>query len=114
MCIRDRRRKLDHFATLTQTLESDARTFAELGTFAAADRYLDLIYPDFACGADYLPAEAVLLFCDSPRVGEAAKNYRWRQQQDITGLLEAGLLWGETANYSADYDTCLLYTSRCV
>ena len=108
----NQRRKLDHFATLTQTLESDARTFAELGTFAAADRYLDLIYPDFACGADYLPAEAVLLFCDSPRAGEAAKNYRWRQQQDITGLLEAGLLWGEKANYSADYDTLCRHLGR--
>ena len=108
----NQRRKLDHFSTLTQTLESDARTFAELGTFAAADRYLDLIYPDFACGADYLSAEAVLLFCDSPRVGEAAKNYRWRQQQDITGLLEAGLLWGEKANYSADYDTLCKHLGR--
>ena len=108
----NQRRKLDHFATLTQTLDSDARTFFELGSFTAADRYLDLIYPDFACGADYLPTEAVLLFCDSPRVGEAAKNYRWRQQEDITALLEAGLLWGEKANYSADYDTLCKHLGR--
>ena len=108
----NQRRKLEHFAALTQTLDSDARTFAELGSFAAADRYLDLIYPDFACGADYLSPEAVLLFCDSPRVGEAAKNYRWRQQEDITALLESGLLWGEGANYSAEYDTLCKHLGR--
>ena len=97
------RRKLEHCAALIQTLEADARAFGELGSFPAADRYMDLIYPDFACGADYLPADAVLLFCDSPRVGEGAKNYRWRQGEDISALLEAGILWGEAANFSADY-----------
>ena len=75
----NRRRKLEHFAALTQTLENDARAISELGSFTAADRYLDLIYPDFACAADYLPPDAILLFCDSPRVSEGAKNYRWRQ-----------------------------------
>ena len=103
MAAANRRRKLEHFAALTQTLENDARAISELGSFTAADRYLDLIYPDFACAADYLPPDAILLFCDSPRVGEGAKNYRWRQNEDITGLLESGLLWGETARYSADY-----------
>ena len=108
----NRRRKLEHFAALTQTLENDARAISELGSFTAADRYLDLIYPDFACAADYLPPDAILLFCDSPRVGEGAKNYRWRQDEDITGLLEAGLLWGETARYSADYEALCQHLSR--
>ena len=108
----NRRRKLEHFAALTQTLENDARAISELGSFTAADRYLDLIYPDFACAADYLPPDAILLFCDSPRVGEGAKNYRWRQNEDITGLLEAGLLWGETARYSADYEALCQHLSR--
>ena len=70
----NRRRKLEHFAALTQTLENDARAISELGSFTAADRYLDLIYPDFACAADYLPPDAILLFCDSPRVSERRKE----------------------------------------
>ena len=108
----NQRRKLDHYVALAQTLESDARTFAELGSFPAADRYMDLIYPGFACGADYLPADAILLFCDSPRVGESAKNYRWRQGEDITALLESGLLWGETANFSAEYESLCKHLAR--
>lgn len=45
-------------------------------------------------------------------MGEGAKNYRWRQDEDITGLLEAGLLWGETARYSADYEALCQHLSR--
>ncbi len=108
----NRRRKLPAYAALMQTLESDAQAFANLGSFPAVERYLDLIYPDFACAADYLPADAILLVCDSPRVGEAAKNYRWRQEEDITALLENGVLWGDGLRYSADYEALLKRLSR--
>ena len=107
-----KRRKLQAYAALCQTLERDARTLSELGSLGAADRYLDLIYPDFACAADYLPPDAILLVCDSPRVTEAAKNYRWQQEEDRTTLLENGLLWGEAGRYSADLQQLMHHMAK--
>ena len=107
-----KKRKLTAYAALCQTLERDARTLSELGTLGAADRYLDLIYPQFACAADYLAPDAILLVCDSPRVAEAAKNYRWRQDEDVTALLENGLLWGESAQFSADLTQLMAHMVR--
>ncbi|MBR1779779.1 MAG: DEAD/DEAH box helicase, partial [Oscillospiraceae bacterium] len=99
----NRRRKLPAYATLMQTLEADARTFAELGSAPVADRYMDLIYPDFASAADYLSPDAILLFADSPRIAEAAGNYRRMQAEDLTTLLENGILWSDAVQYSADF-----------
>ena len=103
----NKRRKLPAYSALCQTLERDARTLSELGMLGAADRYLDLIYPEFACAADYLAPDAILLVCDSPRVAEAAKNYRWQQDEDRTSLLESGLLWNKTGQFSAELDSQL-------
>ena len=108
----NKRRRLEHFAALMQTLDNDAQAFAQLGSFAGADRYMDLIYPDFACAADYLSPDAILLFCDSPRISEGAKNHRWRQEEDITALLESGLLYGEGLRYSADFEPLCKHLGR--
>ncbi len=108
----NRRRKLPAYATLMQTLDADAQSFAQLGTFAAADRYLDLIYPQFACGADYLSPDSILLFCDSPRIAESAKNYRWRQDEDLAALLESGLLWNDNHPWSADFEPLCNHLGR--
>ena len=108
----NRRKKLPAYAALMQTLENDAQSFAQLGHSAAADRYMDLIYPDFACATDYLSPDAVLLVCDSPRVSESAKNYRWRQEEDIATLLESGILYGEGLQYTADFDALMGHLAR--
>ncbi|MCI8538364.1 MAG: transcription-repair coupling factor [Oscillospiraceae bacterium] len=94
--------KKNSSAKLLETLAGDSQRLAELASFPAADRYLDLIYPDFASAADYLPPDALVLWSESGRVLEAGKNYRWRLQEDVNTLLEGGVLAGEIARYAME------------
>ena len=96
---KDRQRLQD----LWNTLEEDSRKLADPSTtFSAADRYLDLIYPDFACGLDYLPQDAFVFWCESARCMESGKNYQWRLSEDVTSLTETGILRSAGLEYCAD------------
>ena len=103
---------------LLATLNEDRERFQAGAAFPAADRYLALIYPQMATAADYLPEDAVVLFCESPRVAERAKHYLWRLEEDVKTLLEGGQISGELAVYArtmeelcrvlGDYPVCFL------
>ncbi len=88
--------------TLWNTMEADSRKLADLQSFPAADRYLDLIYPDFACGADYLPENTFVFWAESGRCMEAAKHFLWRVNEDQTTLIDAGALRAKGPSYCAD------------
>ena len=66
-----------------RTLQADADALRGGLAFSAADRYQALIYPEFACAADYLPAEALVFFCDHGNLTRAA-----RQRQEHLKRLE--------------------------
>ena len=55
-------------AGLVRTLEEDRERLAGHLSFPALDRYIALVYPRMATAADYFPADAVVLFSESPRV----------------------------------------------
>ena len=103
---------------LLATLNEDRERFQAGVAFPAVDRYLALIYPQMATAADYLPEDAVVLFCESPRVAERAKHYLWRLEEDVKTLLEGGQISGELAVYArtmeelcrvlGDYPVCFL------
>ena len=103
---------------LLATLNEDRERFQAGAAFPAVDRYLALIYPQMATAADYLPEDAVVLFCESPRVAERAKHYLWRLEEDVKTLLEGGQVSGELAVYArtmeelcrvlGDYPVCFL------
>ena len=109
--------KSSHPALLA-TLNEDRERFQAGVAFPAVDRYLALIYPQMATAADYLPEDAVVLFCESPRVAERAKHYLWRLEEDVKTLLEGGQVSGELAVYArtmeelcrvlGDYPVCFL------
>ncbi len=86
-------KKKNTLPALLETLEQDAETLAQLRPFPAADRYLSLIYPEFASAADYLPPDALVLYSESSRVAESGKNYLWRLNEDQNTLLESGQVW---------------------
>ena len=83
--------------TLWNTMEADSRRLAELASaaFPAADRYMDLIYPAFATGADYLPEDACVLWAESGRCMESGQRFQWRVGEDLTTLAEAGAVRGD-------------------
>ncbi len=97
------RRKGDH-AALLRTLEEDRERLANRSSFPAIDRYLALIYPRMATAADYLSEDAVVVFSESPRVAERAKNYLWQMDQDSQTLLENGTVAGELACFARTFE----------
>ena len=63
MANRIRRRKNPHLELLA-TMQRDLERMQQGLPFAAADRYLRLIYPGAASAASYLPGEALVALCD--------------------------------------------------
>ena len=98
-----RHRKGDHTALLAH-LEEDRARILEEGSFPAIDRYLPLIYPQFATAADYFSQNALVVFSESGRVEDRAKHYLWQMEQDVNVLLENGTLAGESAVFTASQD----------
>ena len=84
-------------AAVAQTLRGDAERFRTGAAVEGLDRYLSLIYPDAVCGADYLPPDAVVFFCEGGRLDQRAKNVLLQLHQDTETLMEAGLMAGDAA-----------------
>ena len=87
---------------LKKTLLSDADTLQELRSLPAADRYLPQIYPEPACALSYLPEDALFLVCDTPAVLETAQGMAHRQAEDVSHLLEEGLIPPSKTGYGLD------------
>ncbi|MEL7604137.1 MAG: transcription-repair coupling factor, partial [Bacillota bacterium] len=84
---------------LAATLREDAEKLAETGNIAASDRYAALIYPHFVTALDYIPPDA-LVFLDKPgKVTETAAAFLKQHAEDLSILLESGLIYGKTAQY---------------
>ena len=82
---------------LVQTLRGDAERFRNGAEVGGLDRYLNLIYPDAAGGADYLPPDAVVFLCEGGRIEQRVKTVLLQLHQDTEALMEAGLMAGDAA-----------------
>ena len=92
---------------LLRTLTADEDSLRSGATLSAADRYTALIYPEFACAADYIPADALVFFCDHGNLRRAAERCVEEQGMMLDSLLESGILCGELCEFSADWeDVC--------
>ena len=99
------RRRRTPNETLLRTLAEDTEAIGAGVTFSAADRYMALIYPEFACAADYLPADAVVFFCDHGNLRRAAERSTTEEGMMLDSLLQSGVLCGELCEFSADWET---------
>ena len=88
---------------LIHNLTSDLERLANGLGFSASDKYMALMYDEFADASAYLPPEAIVFFCEPARCAERAKNWSWQLGQDIQALLEANQLEGSLAAYSRDW-----------
>lgn len=100
---RQRRRKTPNEALL-QTLQTDTDALRSGVSFSVADRYMSLIYPEFATAADYLPHETVVYFCDHGNLRRAANRQTEEQGMLLDSLLQSGILCGELCDFSADWE----------
>ncbi len=98
-----RRRRTPH-EVLLRTISEDIEALRANLSFSAADRYFSLIYPEFACAADYLPQETVVFFCDHGNLRRAANRYTDEEGMMLDSLLESGIVCGELCEFSADWE----------
>ena len=89
--------KKENGEKIAQTLRGDAERFRSGAEVNGLDRYLGLIYPDAAGGADYLPPDAVVFLCEGGRVEQRVKTVLLQLHQDTEALMEAGLMVGDAA-----------------
>jgi len=64
------------------------------------DLFLPRVYQSVCTAADYLPSDALLLVCESPRIMERGKSYLWQIEEDVKILLEEGVLDGKHATFT--------------
>ncbi len=101
---RQKRRRSPHEA-LIRTLEADVERLEQEVSFPAVDRYISLIYPEFATAADYISQDALVVFCDHGNLQRAAKTRQKDMGLELDGLLQSGILAGELCDFSADWET---------
>lgn len=84
---------------LGETVRADAEQFLEKGDIKGADRWAELIYPQFVTALDYISPDAVV-FLDKPgKVAETAAGFFKQHAADLEILMESGLVYGKNAHY---------------
>ncbi len=100
---RQRRRKNQNEA-LIKTLEQDLDKYNSGLSNPASDRYMALIYPEFANAMDYIPDDALVILCDQGSLHRAARNRTQEIGLELDSLLQAGLVAGELCDYVSQWE----------
>ncbi len=100
---RQRRRKTP-FEALINTLQADVEKLENGISFPAADRYMALIYPEFATACDYISRDALIVFCDHGALHRAARARQENFGLELDSFLQAGQLCGDLCDLSAGFD----------
>ena len=100
---RQMRRKSPNEA-LIGTLQKDLEKFENGLSNPAADRYMALIYPEFATAMEYIPENAIVILCDQSSLHRTAKTRTEEIGLQLDSLLQGGLLAGELCDYVCQWD----------
>ncbi len=111
---RQNRRKNPNTA-LINTLQGDLNKYENALQHPAADRYMALIYPEYASAFDYIPQNATIIICDHASLKRATKVRTEAIGMQLDGLLESGILAGELCDYVSQWeDFCAGLKNRSV
>ena len=111
---RQKRRKAPNEA-LISTLEKDLSKYENGLSNPASDRYMSLIYPEFATAIDYVPEDAVLVLCDQNNLHRTARTRTEEIGLQLDSLLQGGLVAGELCDYICQWeDFCEKLSGRTV
>ncbi|NLD86694.1 MAG: transcription-repair coupling factor [Clostridiales bacterium] len=102
-----RRRKLP--GGLLDKLKGDLERLKNNAFPSACDRYISLIYPEKTCALNYFGQDTIAIVIESSRVGESIKNLEWHHGEDMTSLLESGVLSPEQTDVYFTHDEYLKY-----
>ena len=95
---RQKRRKNPN-EKLLKTLEADLEKYENGMHHPASDRYMGLIYPEFATAMDFIPEDAVLVLCDQSSLHRAARTRVEEVGMGLDSMLQSGLIAGELCDY---------------
>ncbi len=100
---RQRRRKTPN-EPLIATLERDLNKYENELSNAASDRYMALIYPEYATAANYIPENAIVVLCDQSNIHRSAKRRTEEIGMQLDGILQSGLAAGELCDYVCQWE----------
>ena len=102
--IASQRRRKNLNEALIKTLESDLNKYENDLPAPASDRYMGLIYPEFATAFDYIPPGSTVILCDQANLHRTAKSRMEEMGLQLDSMLQAGLLAGELCDYVCQWE----------
>ena len=114
--VRRQRSRKNPFEPLIKSLLSDMEKLENGIPFPAADRYMALIYPEFASACDYISADAMVVLCDHGALSREAGAREEQFGMELDSFLQGGYLCGELCDFYLDYEAlCGCFADRpCV
>ncbi len=100
---RQNRRKTPN-TELIATIQKDLDKFRNGIQNAASDRYMALIYPEFACALDYIPENAAVILCDHSNLRKTCRAFEDEMGLALDGLLQTGAVAGELCDYTCSWE----------
>ena len=100
---RQKRRKNPN-EDLIKTLNRDLEKYENGLGNPASDRYMALIYPEFATAMDYVPSQATVILCDHSSLHRAARTRTEEVGMQLDSLLQSGLAAGELCDYVCQWE----------
>ena len=100
---------------LIKTLEKDLEKYENGVQNPASDRYMGLVYPEFATAFDYIPQNATIILCDQNSLKRAARARTEELGMTLDSHLQGGTLAGELCDYASQWeDLCAGLSGRNV
>ena len=100
---------------LLKTLEADLEKYENDMSHPASDRYMALIYPEFATAVDFIPGDAIWVLCDQSSLHRAARTRVEEVGMGLDSMLQSGLIAGELCDYVCQWeDSCQKLHGRTV
>ena len=100
---RQKRRK-NPSEKLLKTLEADLEKYENSLNHPASDRYMALIYPEFATAMDYVPDDAIVVLCDQSSLHRTARTRVEEVGMGLDSMLQSGLVAGENCDYVCQWE----------
>ncbi len=102
--LNSQKRKKHPHEPLIKTLERDLEQYENELHHSASDRYMALIYPEFATALDYIPQDAIVVLCDQGSLHRAARQRVEQIGMELDGMLQNGLLAGELCDFALQWE----------
>ncbi|MEG2377099.1 MAG: CarD family transcriptional regulator, partial [Clostridia bacterium] len=89
---------------LRKNIAADIESLRDGSSLPWFDRYLQLFYPEFTCGLDFLPKDAIILLDDYYKIRETALRAADQHADDIKTLIASGVLSPDFCDFFMSFD----------